>query len=100
MNVLTTDKIIALGRQVNPDTELHSTSIAYIQTLIRPYAEVIEPASIEEIIQWIPLAFPGELSKHALHEILKIKTANAITLETLETDPVVETAAKDSIIEY
>ena len=100
MNVLTTDNIITVLQQVHPDTHIHPTSIAYIRTLLRPYAEVVDPAPIEGVIQWIPLAFPGELAKHALSELLRVRILNVRTLQKPETDPAVETAAKDSIIDY
>lgn len=100
MNALTTDKIIFIGTQVHPHCYIHPTSIAYIQSLLIPFVEVIDPAPLEGVLQWIPLAFPGELAEHATSELLKARLNTIKELEKLEEDPAVQTAAKDAIIQY
>lgn len=65
MNVLTPENIEAIGNQVHPDSKVHPTSAAYIKFLVEPYAKAIETATVDGIQQWLPLAFPGEMAKHA-----------------------------------
>lgn len=116
MNALTPAAIIETFRQVHPDMNLHPTSVGYIQTLLEPYAKVIEPADIAGVTAWIPQAFPGELGQHALTEmgkattkkIAEINEAHAIAkgVEPLEeekandTVPEVISTAKTALIEY
>lgn len=100
MNALLTDKIITVGQQVHPDHSVHPTTVSYIQTLLTPYAEAIEPAALEGVVQWIPLAFPGELAKHAMSEMIKLRLRTATEFGKPDTDPEVETVAKTAVIEY
>lgn len=98
MNTLTADFITHVGSQVHPDNKYHASTIAYVQTLLKPYAEAIETAtSVDGIAQWVPLALPGELAKHANSEMNKFvgKVRNG---EDTTRDEV--TAAKTAVIEY
>ncbi|CAH6420037.1 Hypothetical protein HVR_LOCUS1076 [uncultured virus] len=81
MNALTSEVITRVGSQVHPDKTLHPTSIAYIQTLLRPYADALEPAaSLQGIVGWVPLALPGQLAERAILEIIRaiIKVTPAV----------------------
>jgi hypothetical protein len=49
----------------------HETSIVYIQSLVLPYVQVLEHATFEEILQWIPIALPEVFSKHLIEELGK-----------------------------
>lgn len=100
MNALLADKIITVGQQVHPDQYVHAATVSYIQTLLVPYGEAIDPAAIEGVMQWIPLAFPGELAKHAMSEMIKIRLRIATELGKPDTDPEVEIEAKTAVIEY
>jgi hypothetical protein len=100
MNALTSETIIHVCSQVHPNLICHPTSIAYIQSLLKPYAEAIEVATdIDGITQWIPLAFPGELSKHATAEMIKA-VAKLEIAEDENNDPKAVSAAKVATIEY
>lgn len=92
MNAITSDYIIYVSSQVHPDNVLHPTSIAYVQSLLGPYAEAIETATTTDAIsQWVPLAYQGELAKHATSEMGKA------ILKNPENDVAV---AKIAVIEY
>ena len=69
MNMLATDKIITIGFELDPEVIIHPTSIAYIRTLLTPYAEAIGPAALDGIMQWIPLAIPGALGAAILDKV-------------------------------
>jgi hypothetical protein len=95
---------------------IHPTSVAYLQTLLEPYAKTIEPADLGGITQWIPQAFPGELGTHALAEMNKAKDKKIDELvdaheaakgvppldeeKANETVPEVIAAAKTALIDY
>ena len=90
MNALTVESIITVGSQVQGNLTYHPTTIAYIQTLLTPYAEALEPAQdVESIRQWVPLAFKGELINHALSEMNKaIEAAEANNTDALSAGKV------------
>lgn len=116
MNMLTTDVLINIVKQINPECVLHPTTSAYVTALVKPYAEVLETASVEGMQQWLPLAFPGKLAEGARSEMdktvaMKIgthndteKAAKGVELSEEETydttSPLIVVAAKEAIIYY
>jgi hypothetical protein len=90
MNTLSNDVITRVGSEVDSDLIYNITTVSYIQSLLRPYAEAIEMATdVEGIQAWIPQVFPGELGSHVLHKM---------NTDVKEVDKLV--AAKNSVIEY
>ena len=68
MNFLTTEEILELTTDLYPEYIIHPTSVAYIRSLLTPYAEAIENATAEEIMLWVPLAIPGKEGVDILKE--------------------------------
>lgn len=57
MNYLTAHNIQHFAQSINKDIILHPTSIGYIQSLVTPYAKVLDTAiNVESIKAWIPQA--------------------------------------------
>ena len=107
MDALTSEFITTVNGQVHPNSIIHPTSIAYIQTLLKPYAEVMESAPLEALNQWITLAFPKELAHHAQSEFVRAMvkktedlTGTPATVENVTDYPEVLAAGKIAIIEY
>lgn len=103
MNVLTVDNIKRIGSQVQPDYDVHPTTIAYVQQLLKPYAAALEPAGLDGIKQWIPLAFPAEVAKHAEEALTKAvdtKTAEFTGDLTPEMQLALDVVAKETVIDY
>ncbi|CAH6420183.1 Hypothetical protein HVR_LOCUS1118 [uncultured virus] len=78
MNYLTAYNIQRLATSVLNDIVLHPTSIAYIQTLIGPYAKVLDTAtSVTAIRMWIPQALLNVVSVSdldtAIEDLSKLK---------------------------
>lgn len=76
MDIVTTNQIIDISNALQ-GTTLHPTAVAYIQVLLTPYAEAINIADNEQVIQWIPLAIPGALRGELLN-LVKIETAEPV----------------------
>lgn len=63
MNVLTDEHILAVGREILPGKILNSTSVAYIQSLLIPYAENIEKLTqLDTIEMWLRDEFQGRIA--------------------------------------
>lgn len=63
MDAITAEHINSPSTGRSPDTQFHPVSIAYVQFLLKPYAEAIEPAQdIESIKQWLSITFPEEVA--------------------------------------
>lgn len=76
INALINESIVTICAQIDPNLTCHQTSIAYIQALLMPYADAIEPANdINSIKQWIPAVLPGELGRGILSKIIERATA-------------------------
>jgi len=68
MNNLTALNIQHLTNNISHDIILHPTSIAYIQSLLSPYAQVLDQASsVNHIIDWLPKALPGLIDIKSLN---------------------------------
>lgn len=98
MQALSSEAIIIVYSQVHPDLHPHASTVAYIQTLLSPYATAVEGAvTVESITQWIPQVLPTILSEHAAaemeREIRKSGAANRNIPEIL-------VLAKQAFIEY
>lgn len=116
MNILTFEALKKITNQLRPEAILHPASAAYVSMLVKPYADVLETASIEGMQQWLPLAFPGKLAEGATAALNKAVTDKITTyneaakeakgVELLEeeqyntTVPEVITAGKEAIIHY
>lgn len=116
MDALTVSDISNTFGQVRPNLNPHATTIAYVRSLLAPYAEVIEQAtSIEGIEQWLPQALPTILSEHAASELSRAVTKATImiirdgnTIIDDEGNPVTDeiirgdilNVAKNAVIEY
>lgn len=99
MNALTADAITAVGSRVHTDLVFHPTSIAYVQTLLTPYAEALEAAQdVAGITAWVPLALPGRLGVNALSEITKA-TKDNFREEDANADPAIVAVVKAVVIE-
>lgn len=70
MDALTIESIICLEECLELGRIYDITTIVYIQTLLTPYAEVVESAhSVEAIAEWIQTALPKELIKVAIRRL-------------------------------
>lgn len=85
MNTLTAANITQIANEARPEVLVHNVTVAYIQELIRPYAEAISAADFAGIEQWLPLSF------HGMAEGMKMSVDTAIT-KMLSDNP---TAGKD-----
>lgn len=99
MTTLTIDEIIAIGIEEHHSLIVHPTSAAYLQTLLTPYSKAIEHATIEEITQWIPLAFPAELAARILNRWVLIRITEQERLGTGNFDRIIVTMKK-FIVKY
>ena len=106
MEVLSTVQLRYIGSKVHPGKIYHVTTIAFTQTLLMPYAQVIEGATtVKSIIDWVRLALPEELAKHAVSELNKASWMVWIKDEYRDLPegqeiPDAVTAAKNAVIEY
>jgi hypothetical protein len=98
MNAHTFENIIRLTDPINHT--LHQTSIVYIQTLILPYVQVLEPAAGEDIARWIPLAFPENLANAITSEFNQNVESMKLEYQLQEITEEQAMAGKNSIIEY
>jgi len=104
--MLSADKIIAFGTRADSDHVIHATTITYIQAIMAPYLEVIAPVNDDQsIIDWIPLAMPGDLAKHARSEIDgaisdAMKEKDIAQLSQPEQALIRSQAAKDAFVKY
>lgn len=72
MNYLTTSNILRVSNNILKNSTLHPTSIAYIRSLISPFAEVISGAiTVQSIIEWIPQVLPGLISIEEINNDMK-----------------------------
>ncbi len=80
MNQLESGNINIIAEQAmggdEEDIELHPSVIAYIKLLLEPYAQAITGASSDAIINWIPLAFPGNIANGLMGEIRDVNSHN------------------------
>lgn len=93
MATFTLEIINRVMSEVHPDMKLHLTTVAYLQLLLKPYDDALVGATVEGIEQWLPEAFPGELSKHAQRDLDKAKEDEA-------NETPLDTRAKDAVLEY
>lgn len=62
-----------------PEITLADVSVAYTRQLVQPYEQVLQPVDdIERIIEWVKVAFPGEILEYVNAEINKIPVENGI----------------------
>ena len=106
MDALVAGSVYGIGSQVCPGMEIHPCTIAYIQSLVRPYAEALKPAdSVGGIVQWIPLVFQDDSEKLVQLKMIRrvrrelVKLGQDHNLVT-DNDPISLRCSKDSIIEY
>jgi len=67
MDALTIENIVLVGDKFHSDSDIHATTVAYIQHLLTPYAQNIQHLSdIDAIVAWMTDTFPGEHSAQAL----------------------------------
>ena len=100
MNAVTPEFIANVGRQVHPGTKFHPSTLTYIATLLTPYADSINMATVPQVLDWIPRAFPGELAKHALSEATKADTKKKQELKIDTDTEEVSKAVRTAVIEY
>ena len=96
MNALTYTAMRKLTQMIHPDTALDDTTLAYLRSLLTPYASAIEPATSEEsVLNWIDAAFFGELAKHGRAEAQK-----ALAKQEDDDDATRLAAVKTATVEY
>ena len=95
MNTLTAANIAQIANEAHPEVLVHNVTVAYIQELIRPYAEAINAADVAGIEQWLPLAF------HGMAEGMKMSVDAAIT-KMLSDNPTVgkDETARETVVLY
>ena len=100
MEALTPEFIAQVANTVHPGLTYHPSAIAYIAALLAPYANAIVTASVAELLEWVPRAFPGQLAKHAVSEVTKAATKKRQELDTNTDNDDVAKAARIAVIEY
>ena len=97
MNAIATEKIVTIGTLLFPLKVLHSTTIAYIQVLMRPYAEIIDNTfNIGALKDWISRNFLLQTTI-VMHDKIH-DTINRIAAEDGAVNPL--NHVKTMIIEY
>lgn len=110
MNTLSSETITKIFGQVHSNLHPHETTVAYVQILLLPYANTLEQGnSLQVISQWIPLALPGKLGKHAHQEFIKAVDityygknigSQILDPEIPDNDPELLSISKYTVIEY
>ncbi len=87
MEAITLESITNLT--INKTAKFHTTSIAYVQKLLHPYAKSINEAiAIDSIIKWIPLIASGGLGEGAINVINKDIESYDIEHEDIEQEDI------------
>ncbi len=100
MQTLGVLEISRIGREVHPDKQLHSTTIAMIRSLLEPYAVAMEPAPLDAVYNWLPQVFPVELAAYARSTADTEQNRLITTSLTVPSQLDLEHIAKNAIIEY
>ena len=82
MNIITANEINKIVLQINDDVSLHPASIAYLQTLLTPFATLSDNALIEFIEDWAPMVSPGPMGD----QIRTILYQNRDNLKVVKND--------------
>ncbi len=100
MEALDNNCIETVATQVlSMNNSLHPTSIAMLQTLLRPYAEsLVHFNNIQDMTDWIRQTFPGQLARYAESEMLKEVTK--VSVDKRIPAPAVLAVGKNAVIEY
>lgn len=70
MNALTIENIDAAVQLLGKENDVDPTSYAYLEKLLKPYADAIENVTdIQSIVDWVPMAFMGELAAGILSDL-------------------------------
>lgn len=93
MATYTSETVTRVMSEVDPQQTIHPTTVAYVQQVLKPYDDALMGATAEAIEQWVPQAFPGELSKHAQRDLDKAKADT-------ENETPLDTRAKNAVLEY
>lgn len=76
--MLTTTFIENISSELYPDLEIHPTTVAYIQTLLDPIVQVLNPVTdVDSILAWIPQAFTGEFGDEQVLTLTNLKETGA-----------------------
>lgn len=94
MDNITIDKITTIGTEINPEIIIHPTSVAYIQQLLTPYAEAIEPSPIYVILEWIP----GDLGNRLLERVTAILDKEAYVVKNTIISFIIEVILGAAIV--
>src|SRR5687767_13056632 len=61
MNILTVNEINKIALQIDDNLSLHPASIAYLQTILQPFANLDNESLIDFIKDWAPSVNPGPM---------------------------------------